>query len=274
MNTAIFNEAFESIPHSWSEFKPETGVILGSGWGSALMDAPFIGKVSYSDIPGLGASTVRGHAGEVRILEIGKSRVIAFFGRRHYYEGAGWEAVALPLEIMRRLGVGNLVLTNAAGAVNPALNPGDLLLISDHVNTTGLNPLVGPVVPGWGTRFPDQSEIYSRAYAGFIQRTAKRLGMRLPEGIYAYTSGPTFETPAEIRAYGIWGVDAVGMSTVPEAMIANAIGMRIAAVSCITNMAAGIGGQHLTHQEVIDATNEASGRMGALLKAVLSESPE
>lgn len=273
MNTAIFDTAIKAIPQTWFDFKPETGVILGSGWSQTLLNAPYVDSISYADIPGLGASTVRGHAGEVRILEVGGKHVIAFCGRRHYYEGAGWEAVVLPVEIMRRLGVKNLVLTNAAGAVNPALNPGDLLLISDHVNTTGMNPLVGPVVPGWGPRFPDQSEIYNRSYALFIQTTAKKLGMRLPEGIYAYTSGPTFETPAEIRAYGIWGADAVGMSTVPEAMVANSIGMKVAAISCISNMAAGIGGQHLTHQEVIDATNAAAPRMGQLLEAILSGRP-
>ena len=271
---SYFQTAADAIPRAWFDFQPTVGVILGSGWSQTLLDSKYEASLPFSAIPGFGASTVQGHAGEVRILNVGNARVIAFCGRRHFYEGAGWGPVVMPVELMRRLGVRRLLLTNAAGAVNPALNPGDLLLIRDHINTTGRNPLQGPVVEGWGTRFPDQSEIYSKAFAETIQRIAKKNGKPLPEGIYAYTAGPVYETPAEIRAYGIWGVDAVGMSTVPEATVANAIGMKTAAMSCITNMAAGIGGQRLTHAEVIEATRAATPRMGALLMAILRTSNE
>ena len=265
-----FENAAAALPPEWFAFKPVIGVILGSGWGQALLDEPYVDAVSYADIPGYGASTVMGHAGEARILEVGGRHVIAFCGRRHFYEGEGWGPVVMPVELMRRLGVGRVLLTNAAGAVNPALNPGDMLVIRDHVNTTGLNPLQGPVQPGWGTRFPDQSEVYSRELGDAMQATARRMGIRLPDGIYAFTSGPCFETPAEIRAYGIWGVDAVGMSTVPEAIVANAAGLKVSALSCITNMAAGIAGQRLCHEEVMEATAAAAPRMGSLLMSVLA----
>ena len=267
---AYFDRAAAALPPAWFDFHPSIGVILGSGWGQVLLDEPYVGSLSYADIPGYGASTVAGHAGEARLLEVGGRHVIAFCGRRHFYEGAGWGPVVMPVELMRRLGVGRVLLTNAAGAVNPALNPGDMLVIRDHVNTTGLNPLQGPVQPGWGPRFPDQSEVYSRTRGDALQATARRLGIRLPDGIYAFTAGPCFETPAEIRAYGIWGVDAVGMSTVPEAIVANAIGMEVSALSCITNMAAGIAGQRLCHEEVMEATAAAAPRMGRLLMSVLA----
>lgn len=266
-----FDAAFAAIPASWREFAPTVGVILGSGWGQTLLDKPYADSIPYASIPGYGASTVVGHAGEMRLIDTGRSRVIAFCGRRHFYEGEGWGPVVMPIELMRRLGVRSVLLTNAAGAVNPALNPGDMLVIRDHVNTTGRNPLQGPVFPGWGTRFPDQSEVYSKELGDRMQMVAKRLGIRLPDGIYAFTSGPCFETPAEIRAYGIWGVDAVGMSTVPEAIVANAIGMKIVAMSCITNMAAGIAGQRLCHDEVLEATASAAPRMGALVAAAMDE---
>lgn len=266
-----FDSAFAAVPDSWRDFAPTVGVILGSGWGQALLDRPFADRLSYAAIPGYGASTVVGHAGEARLIDTGRSRVIAFCGRRHFYEGEGWGPVVMPVEIMRRLGVRNVLLTNAAGAVNPALNPGDMLVIRDHVNTTGRNPLQGPVVPGWGTRFPDQSEVYSRELGDRLQTVAKRLGIRLPDGIYAFTAGPCFETPAEIRAYGIWGVDAVGMSTVPEAIVANAAGMKVVALSCITNMAAGIAGQRLCHEEVLEATAAAAPKMGAIVAAAVDE---
>lgn len=266
------DRAAAAVPQSWFDFRPDIGVILGSGWGRTVLQRPFVDRIPYSDIPGLGASTVQGHAGEVRLLESGARRAVVFCGRRHFYEGAGWGPVALPVEIMRRLGVRDILLTNAAGAVNPSLRPGDLLLVTDHVNTTGLNPLQGPVLPGWGTRFPDQSEVYSKSRALEIKGLAADLGITLHEGIYAFTSGPCFETPAEIRAYHIWQADAVGMSTVPEAIVANAIGMHVAAVSCITNMAAGISGQRLTHSEVMESTEAAAEKMGRLVAAIIAGS--
>lgn len=266
----LFDAAAAALPESWFRFRPESGMILGSGWSRTVIGRDCVDRIPFSAIPGLGASTVQGHAGEVRLLETGGRRAIVFCGRRHFYEGAGWGPVVLPIELMRRLGVRDLTLTNAAGAVNPKLRPGDLLLITDHVNTTGLNPLQGPVRPGWGTRFPDQSEVYSKARAAEIKGFAAEAGIALGEGIYAFTAGPCYETPAEIRAYHIWKADAVGMSTVPEAIAANAIGMRIAAISCITNMAAGISGQPLSHAEVMESTEACAEKMDCLVSAMLA----
>ena len=272
-NTASLDAAAAALPPAWIEFKPEIGLVLGSGWSRAVIGRDFIDRLPYDSIPGLGASTVQGHAGEARLLELGGRKAVAFCGRRHFYEGMGWGPVVLPIELMRRMGVGNVLLTNAAGAVNPSLGPGDLMLITDHVNTTGLNPLQGPVRPGWGPRFPDQSEVYSKSFAAAIRAAAANLGIGLHEGIYAFTSGPCFETPAEVRAYHIWQADAVGMSTVPEAIVANAIGMRIAAVSCITNMASGISAQPLSHAEVMEHTEACAGRMASLVEAIAAAAP-
>lgn len=268
LDKTYFDKAFAALPCGWADFRPETGIILGSGWSRTVLDLPFAAALPFSAIPGYGASTVQGHTGEVRLIEIGGRRAIVFCGRRHFYEGAGWGPVAMPIELSRRLGVKRMLLTNAAGAVNPRLRTGDLLLITDHVNTTGLNPLQGPVIEGWGPRFPDQSEVYSRKGAAKIKAIAARLGIELHEGIYAFTSGPCYETPAEIRAYAIWQADAVGMSTVPEAIVANAIGMELAALSCITNMAAGISKQPLSHSEVMESTEAGADKMGRLVEAV------
>lgn len=267
---SYFDNAASAIPKSWYDFNPEIGVILGSGWSRTVIERECVDSIPFSAIPGYGASTVLGHAGEIRLLDIGNRHAIAFCGRRHFYEGEGWGPVVMPIELMRRLGVKDLLLTNAAGGVNPSFAPGDLLLITDHVNTSGLNPLQGPVLPNWGTRFPDQSEVYSRDRIWEIKNIAGDLGITLREGIYAFTTGPCFETPAEIRAYWIWKADAVGMSTVPEAIVANAIGMRTAAMSCITNMAAGISKQPLTHSEVMEATEAVAERMSNLVLAILA----
>jgi purine-nucleoside phosphorylase len=269
----FLDKAADALPGFWFEFGPEIGLVLGSGWGGAVMERDFIDRLPYTAVPGLGASTVAGHAGEARLLEIGGRRVVAFCGRRHFYEGEGWGPVVLPVELMRRMGVRTLLLTNAAGGMNPEFSPGDLMLVTDHVNTTGMNPLQGPLIPGWGTRFPDQSEVYSREFAATIRSAAAELGIALHEGIYAYTAGPCYETPAEVRAYHIWKADAVGMSTVPEAIVANAIGMRVGAVSCITNMASGITGRPLSHSEVMEATESGAGKMRRLVEAVAASAP-
>ena len=269
VDLAILNKACAAIPPPFAEARPACGMILGSGWSDALPADDDGVRFGYGKIPGLGASTVPGHAGELRLVRRHGAAVLAFCGRRHWYEGEGWTPVAIPIEILRRCGVRNVLLTNAAGAVNPALRPGAFLLLRDHINTVGLNPLQGPVVPGWGDRFPDQSAIYDAGLRARLQEAAAGAGLPLTEGIYAFTAGPTYETPAEIRAYAAIGADAVGMSTVPEAMIANAAGLRVAAVSCISNMAAGISGPHLAHEEVLAATRRATPWMRQLLDGFL-----
>jgi len=270
MNDTFFDTAAAALPRLCFEQPPVCGLILGSGWSQVLTtDKPLL-RLPYADIPGLGASTVVGHAGALLLFERHGIRIAAFLGRRHWYEGAGWGPVVLPIELLRRMGTKNLLITNASGGINPGLKPGDLMVIRDHINTVGINPLIGPVVPGWGQRFPDQSQIYHPTLIDLLRKAAYDAEVQLSDGVYAFTSGPGYETPAEIRAYAGMGADAVGMSTVPEATVANAIGLPTAGLSCITNMAAGISGPHLSHEEVISQTNKTAPVMAALLDAFLS----
>ncbi len=264
-----FDLAAAALPPVFFEASPACALILGSGWSQALPSGDILARVSYAAIPGLGASTVAGHAGELLLFQQGASRVAAFCGRRHWYEGEGWTPVVLPLELSRRLGVRDVLLTNAAGSIRPGLMPGDLLLLIDHINTAGVNPLQGPQRPGWGARFPDQTEVYHRDLRTLLHRAAYEADVPLTDGVYAFTAGPCYETPAEIRAYALMGADAVGMSTVPEAMVAHAMGLRVAALSCITNTAAGLSGPHLSHDDVLAETRRAAPTMGRMLEAFL-----
>ncbi len=270
MNATLFNTAAAALPDLCFYKPPDCGLILGSGWSQTLQSAESLLRLPYAEIPGLGASTVIGHMGELLLFERNGLRIAAFLGRRHWYEGAGWGPVVLPVELLRRMGAKTLLITNAAGGINPSLKPGDLMVIRDHINTTGLNPLVGPVVQEWGPRFPDQSQLYDAGLIDLLRKSAHDTDASFNEGVYAFTSGPCYETPAEIRAYASMGADAVGMSTVPEAIVANAAGIRVAGLSCITNMAAGISGPHLSHEEVLAQTNKAAPAMSALLDAFLT----
>ena len=269
MNTSLFDTAVAALPPCCFEQPPACGLILGSGWSPALQTGDVKLRLPFGDIPGLGASTVVGHAGELVLFEKYGIRVAAFLGRRHWYEGEGWTPVALPVELMRRLGVRDVLLTNAAGGIHPDLRPGSFLSIRDHINLSGLNPLQGPPVSGWGPRFPDQSRVYHPELRRLLQDAARNAGVALAEGVYAFTAGPAYETPAEIRGYAALGADAVGMSTVPEAMIANAAGLRVAAVSCISNAAAGAGSPPLDHAEVLAETQRVTPQMTALLEGFM-----
>jgi purine-nucleoside phosphorylase len=265
VNLMMLNMSYGALPPVFQEAKPTCGLILGSGWSQAFTSEGLLARVGYDRIMGLGPSTVAGHAGELRLVRRHGVTAVAFCGRRHWYEGEGWTPVVIPVELMRRLGVRQLLLTNAAGGINRSLAPGNLLLIRDHINTVGLNPLQGPLIPGWGPRFPDLSRTYDATLSGFLQAAAVESGIPLAEGVYAYTAGPTYETPAEVRAYAAMGADAVGMSTVPEAIVAHAAGLQVAALSCISNMAAGISGPTLGHEEVLAATTRAAPQMATLL---------
>ena len=270
MKTSLFDSAAAALPACCFEQPPACGLVLGSGWSPVLKTGDVLVKIPFADIPGLGASTVVGHAGELLVFEKHGIRVAAFLGRRHWYEGAGWEPVVLPVELLRRMGVRNLLITNAAGGISPNLRPGDLMAIRDHINTAGINPLIGPVVSGWGTRFPDQSHVYDDDLIDLLRKAAHDTEVSLSDGVYAFTTGPGYETPAEIRAYAGMGADAVGMSTVPEAIVAHAAGLRVAGLSCITNMAAGISGPHLSHEEVLAQTRKTGPVMAALIDAFLA----
>ena len=265
MNRQIFDAAAAVFPDACFREPPALGIVLGSGWGDSLRTDEVVARISYSDIPGLGASTVKGHAGEFVLYRRGGRLVAAWCGRRHWYEGVGWACVVLPVELVRRMGGKRILLTNAAGGLNPALHAGDFVILRDHVNTVGINPLIGPHNPAWGARFPDMTEVYTRRLAELLHASANRLDLRVMDGVYAYTSGPCYETPAEIQAYKAQGADVVGMSTVPEAVFARACGMRIAGVSLVANLAAGISRRSLDHGEVMAAGAAARTKMAELV---------
>jgi len=265
MDIKFFDKAAEYFPDLCFKAPPDLGIMLGSGWGAALKPDEVLFRASYSDIPGLGASTVKGHAGEFVLFRRGGKLVAAWCGRRHWYEGAGWEPVVLPVEMLRRMGCQTMLLTNASGGINPTLRPGDFVIIRDHINLVGANPLVGPHVAQWGERFPDMSEVYTRRLAELLHASANRLGLRVMDGVYAYSSGPCYETPAEIQAYKAQGADVVGMSTVPEAVFACACGMKVAGLSLVSNLAAGISRRPLGHEEVMAAGEASKPNMAALI---------
>jgi len=266
MEMRCFDAAAGYLPDECFRKPPDLGVLLGSGWGDALEMDEVVFRVSYADIPGLGASTVQGHVGEFILYRRAGKLIAAWCGRRHFYEGAGWEPVVLPVEILRRMGCTTLLLTNASGGINPVLRPGDFVILRDHINLVGVNPLIGPHVGEWGERFPDMSEVYARRLAELLHAGANRLGLRAMDGVYAYTSGPCYETPAEIQSYKAQGADVVGMSTVPEAVFANACGFQVAGISLVSNLAAGISRRALGHAEVMEAGAAAKPKMSALIE--------
>jgi len=266
LDTTAFQTAFQALPPVFCEQPPACALLLGSGWGEALAPETVLARLAYADIPGLGSSTVSGHPGELILYEQAGRRVAAFCGRHHWYEGAGWTPVVLPIELLRRLGCRTLLITNAAGGIRRDLRPGSVMALTDHLNLSGLSPLTGPVVPGWGARFPDQTAVYAPELRDRLHAAARESGLTLEEGVYAYSPGPAYETPAEIRALAALGADAVGMSTVPEAAVASACGIGIAAVSCITNMAAGAGSSALSHADVMAAMRRIRPRLARLIE--------
>lgn len=248
------HETIEYIDFRASNFHANIGIILGSGLG-ALAQKSYGVKIPYCDIPSFPSCGVEGHKGELIFDEIASKKVIIMNGRIHYYEGHPIEDVIFPIKVLKKLGVEKLIITNAAGAVNKSLLCGDLMLIKDHINFMGVNPLRGKNDEEYGTRFPDMSEVYSQRLRKIAQKKSQELGMVLKTGVYLAASGPSYETPAEIRAFRKLGVDAVGMSTVPEAIFAKYCGMEILGISAITNLAAGLSDVALSHQEVM-STNE------------------
>ena len=250
---------------------PEVGLILGSGLGSLAEEIENPVFVPYDTLEGFPVSTVEGHAGRFVLGDFQGRSVIAMQGRFHYYEGYDIAAVAMPVYVMKLLGVTHLLLTNAAGGVNTAYEPGDLMLIEDHLNLSGHNPLIGPNDERFGPRFPDASEVYDKALNLKVRALAKAMDIRLQRGVYAMSPGPSYETPAEVRMARALGADAVGMSTVPEALVANHCGMKTVGISCITNMAAGILDQPLHHGEVVETAERVKATFTALVKAVVPE---
>jgi purine-nucleoside phosphorylase len=241
-------------------------LILGSGWSDVANAFDLISEIPYINIPGMGAPGVAGHAGCLRHCRSGSEDILIFQGRRHWYEGHGWTPVAIPVYIARQAKARAVFLTNAAGGITEDMTPGDLMMITDHINAMGDNPLIGPHDATWGQRFPDQSAIYHETLRGDLISAAGATGAELKEGVYLATSGPTYETPAEIRSYRALGADAVGMSTVPEAILANAAGIKVAGISCITNFAAGVSPEPLGHDEVLETTERVMPTMTAIIR--------
>lgn len=235
---------------------PKIGLILGSGLGVLADEIENAVKIPYEDIPDFPVATVEGHAGQLVLGTLNGKEVIAMQGRFHYYEGYDFRQVVFPVQTMKALGVETVVVTNAAGGVNEQFQPGDLMLISDHINAMGGNPLIGPNDKRMGTRFPDMSTAYSKELLKMARETASELGLSVQEGVYYGNVGPVYETPAEVRMIRTLGGDAVGMSTVPEVIAANHSGMNVLGISCISNMAAGMLDQPLKHEEVIETAEK------------------
>ena len=248
---------------------PQTAVVLGSGLGDfadTLLDAI---ATPYGELPHWPASRVIGHAGRLVIGNVGGHRIAALAGRAHFYEGHDLATVVFATRVMGRLGVRQLILTNAAGGINTGFAQGALMVIDDHINLLGANPLSGPNDDRFGPRFPDMSEVYSARLRRLADAAARERGIAVSHGVYAALHGPSYETPAEIRYLRTIGADAVGMSTVPEALAARHMGLEVLGISCITNMAAGVVPQLINHQEVLETTRRVRGDFIALLEGVI-----
>ncbi|MEO8033858.1 MAG: purine-nucleoside phosphorylase [Acidobacteriota bacterium] len=254
---------------SKSRIQPLVGVILGSGLGHVVDSIAQEVVIPYSEIPGAKASTVAGHSGRMVLGHAGEVPVVVMQGRVHFYEGHDMDAVMFLSRVIGRLGIKQLVVTNAAGGVNTRFKAGDLMLISDHINFMGINPLRGPNIDPLGVRFPDMSEAYPEALRELAKEVARDAGVDLQEGVYLALSGPTYETPAEIRAFRTLGADAVGMSTVPEVIAMSHMGIPVVGISCITNMAAGMLKQRLSHQEVMDTTERVQKEFTSLVLGIV-----
>lgn len=248
----------------------EVGLILGSGLGELADEIEDRVVIQYTDIPSFPVSTVEGHAGQLVCGTLGGKKVIALQGRFHYYEGYTMEVVTFPIRVMSELGVESMIVTNAAGGVNRDFTPGDLMMITDHINFFGTNPLIGANDEEQGPRFPDLSQAYDLEYQEYIKEAASELNLPLKEGVYFGMTGPTYESPAEIRMINTLGGDSVGMSTVPEVIVARHAGIRVAGISCITNFAAGLGGE-LNHEDVIEVSTKIRSSFKSLVVTLLEK---
>jgi purine-nucleoside phosphorylase len=244
-------------------------LVLGSGLGAFADELEGAEVIPYAEIPGFARPTVEGHAGRLVVGRVGGVMVAAMQGRFHFYEGYRLEEVTFPVRVLALLGASSLVLTNAAGGLNNSFEQGSLVLISDHLNLMGTNPLLGPNDARFGPRFPDMTDVYDREYQDAAIAESHEMGLELRRGIYAALSGPSYETPAEIRMLRLLGADAVGMSTVPEAIVARQMGLRVLGISCITNMAAGVLDRPINHEEVIETGERVRETFAELLRRVI-----
>ncbi len=253
-----------------TDFVPKVAIVLGSGLGDYADSIEVVSELSYSDIEGFPVSTVPGHAGKFIFGYVNQVPVVCMKGRVHYYEGYAIEDVVLPTRLMKLMGAEILFLTNASGGINEAFSAGDFMLITDHISCFAPNPLIGQNIDELGTRFPDMSEVYNKELADIIRKSAKEQNVPLKEGVYVQLTGPSFESPAEIRMLRTLGADAVGMSTVVEAIVANHCGMKVCGISCVCNLAAGMSKEPLTHKEVQEAADKAAPLFKRLVTAAVT----
>ena len=252
-----------------TDFQPEVALILGSGLGDYADEIQVVQTIDYSEIQGFPTSTVPGHKGRFVFGYVGKVPVVIMQGRVHYYEGYPMQDVVLPTRLMGMLGAKKLILTNAAGGVNFDFQPGDFMMITDHITTAIPSPLIGENIEELGVRFPDMSQVYSERMCEIIRKKAEEMGITLRQGVYIQLTGPAYETPAEIRMCRTWGADAVGMSTACEAMAARHMGMEVCGISCITNLASGMQKKELNHQEVQEMADRVAIQFKELITQII-----
>ena len=276
MGNAVYEKLLSCLEdvRKQTDFVPQLALVLGSGLGDFADGIRQEARVDYSSIQGFPVSTVPGHEGAFIFGYVGDVKVVCMKGRVHFYEGYDISDVVLPLRLMKLMGAKTVILTNASGGINPSFKAGDLMMLTDHISLFARNPLIGPNIDELGTRFPDMSHVYDPEFADITRECAKELSIDLKEGIYAQLTGPSFESPAEIRMLGKLGVDAVGMSTVVESIVANHMGMRIACISCVCNMAAGIQKTPLTHEEVQAAAAQTAPKFKALITKMIEKAGE
>lgn len=259
-----------SFINSKTKIKPKVGLILGSGLGAFVNEVSVETRLGFHEIPNFIAPTVEGHSGNLILGQVGNTNVAILQGRNHYYEGHSMDTVVFPTRTLAMLGIEILILTNSAGGFGDTMQAGDFMIIEDHINLMGTNPLMGPNLKELGPRFPDMTEAYDRRLIEKMEFAFNKLNLRYHKGIYCGVSGPTYETPAEVRYLKMIGGKAVGMSTVPESIAANHLGLRVAALSCITNLASGISNKKLSHQEVTETAKHVEKKFVGFLKEFIS----
>jgi purine-nucleoside phosphorylase len=271
-NMELWQAAADTIRNRIGE-NPQIGIILGSGLGSLVntLEQPI--EIDYSDIPGFPMTTVKGHAGKLVYGKLGGKQVLIMKGRFHIYEGYDVSQVIFHIRVFKLLGISDLLVTNAAGGINTEFEPGDLMMINDHISFFAPSPLRGTNLEEFGPRFPDMSNAYDSGLIGIAKEAAREEGIMLRQGIYTFAQGPMFETPAEIRALRMLGADAVGMSTVPEVIVARHCGMKVMGISCITNMAAGVKNETLNHEEVMETADRVGKSFSALVRRIIANWP-
>ena len=265
----ILKTAAADVARHFVGAKPFGAFVLGSGWSDAIKVFNIKAEISYADICGMGMTTIVGHAGKLSLAEVDGKEFLVFQGRKHYYEGLGWTPVVMPAYIAKVMGAELFFASNACGGINH--KPGDLMIITDHINFMGSNPLQGKHHPELGPRFSDMTNVYNKDLQGIIERAGAKTAVPLVKGVYMAFWGPTYETPAEVKLAKTLGADAVGMSTVPEATVANSMGMKVAALSCITNYAAGLTGNPLSHQEVVETLDASMDKIHKILPEIVRE---